>query len=101
VCHLGHVLVASAAHAQEHRVVSLPPAALIRYPGYRVRRLERWDDPLQAAQQLESPQRFVIGNGDIRGSSGCLQMRVLRPDPGVIEAGGYGMRWMDLSRFVL
>jgi len=57
--HLGHVLVASAAHAQQNRLVARPTAALRCDPADRVRGLQRRDDPLQPAQKLEALERLV------------------------------------------
>src|SRR5689334_22219606 len=77
---LRDVLVASAAHAEQHRLVFRPSAALRRDPAHGVRRLERRDDALQATQQLEAPERLVIGNRNVFSAATVLEERMLRPN---------------------
>src|SRR5438093_9741483 len=58
----------------------------------RVRRPERGDDALGLAQDPEAVQRFCIGARHVADATGLAQIRVLRSDPRVVEAGGHRVR---------
>ena len=76
--HLGQVLVAAAAEADEDQLrVELARAR------ERVRRLERRDDPLGAREVAERGERLLVGRADVLGAAGVAQAaraRGRRPD---------------------
>src|SRR5215210_9408242 len=95
---LGHVLVAAAAEAQEikaRRLLRFAPGAdgvlvglaVGEEPRDRVRRLESRDDPLQTGELAEPAHGVGVGHGHISGAPRVAQISVLRPDPGIVEAG--------------
>src|SRR5205823_12419160 len=93
--------VATPADTNEHGIVRAPTAALRREPAHGVRALESRNTPFETTQQLESFQCFVIGNGHVPRAADVVQMRVLGPDPRVIQPGRDRVRRMHLSSGVL
>ena len=69
--------------------------------GDGVGRLQRGDDPLGAAEELEAFEGFVVGDASVGGAARVFQPGVLRANAGVVEAGRYRMGFDDLSGFVL
>ncbi len=69
--------------------------------GERVRRLERGDDPLDAAALVESLQRFLVVDHDVFRAPGVLEPRVLGADARIVEAGRHGVRLDDLPVRIL
>jgi hypothetical protein len=49
--------------------------------------LERGEDPLDAAAQIERLERLGVRDGLVPDASFRREERVLRPDAGVVEAG--------------
>src|SRR4051812_27301769 len=80
------VLVTSTTDAQEHPLVRTPAAFLPGDPCNRMGRFQCGDDPLESAQKGESRKGLVIRNRDIRRAPGILQVRVLWPNPWIVQA---------------
>ena len=57
-----------------------------------VGRLERRDDPLPDARQVERRERLGVGDGLVGGPAGVLQVGVLGADARVVETGRDGVR---------
>src|SRR6266849_551446 len=80
--HLGEVLVAAAAEADEDQLrVELPGAR------ERVRRFERGDDPLGACEVAERLERLRVGCPHILRPADVPKVRVLWADARIVEAG--------------
>ena len=62
---------------------------------------KRRDDALGAAQRLKPAKRFVVGRVGIQGAAVVVQLRVLRPDRRVIQAGRDRVGHGDLAVLVL
>ena len=67
----------------------------------RVRRLQRRDDALRAAQQLEGRERLLVGARDVLRAAGVFQVAVLRSDPRIVEPGADGVGFQYLAALVL
>ena len=83
---LGDVLVAAAGQADEDRAVRLCLGELQRMRE-RVGGFERAEDAFALGQRLERGERLGVGRADILRAAAVLEMRVLRADRGIIEAG--------------
>src|SRR5262249_32613827 len=66
----------------------------------RVRALERRDDALGAAEQLERRQRVTVGHADVARTSGVLEPRVLGAHARIIQPGADRVRLLDLPPVV-
>ena len=73
----------------------------LHHVGQRVGGLERGKDSLQPRAQVKGIERLLIGDRHIVDAARVAQPRVLRPDAGVVEPGGDGMRLDDLAVLVL
>src|SRR5687768_18307494 len=62
---------------------------------------ERADDPFRPRQQGEGGERFLVRRSDIFGAAAVLEMRMLRPDRRIIEAGRDRPALVDLPVLVL
>ena len=69
--------------------------------GHGVGRLDGRDDALRAGEVLEGVHRLRVGDGDVLGPAGVMEHGVLRPDAGVVQAGGDGVDRGDLPVRVL
>ena len=67
----------------------------------RMRRLQSRENALESATLSERGECLVIRDGFIPNPSDVVKKRVLRPNAGIIQARGYGMRLLDLSVRVL
>src|SRR5229473_326469 len=65
--------------------------------GDRMGGLERRDDPLQPAAELEGRERLLVGRRNIGRAAGLLQPGMLRSDAGIVESGGNRMPFVDLA----
>src|SRR5262245_35875554 len=99
VGHLVHVLVAPAGEGQDVEAVAIF-MDLGEEPGDRVRGLERGDDALETGQFAEGAESFRVGDRDVCGATGIPQVRVLRSDPGIVQAGRDRVRFEDLALIV-
>ena len=68
---------------------------------HRMRRLQRGDDALLLAENLEGGQRGGVIGGDVGRASRRAQIAVLRPDAGIIQPGGDAVRLDHLAVRVL
>lgn len=66
-----------------------------------VGRLQRRNQALRARQELKGLQRLHVRYGGIVCPSAVLEPRVLRPHPRVVQPGGNGVRFRNLSVLVL
>ena len=100
--HVGDVLVAPAAEADQHR---LRPAAQRprrpAHPGEGVGGLQRGNDALEPAQRLERIERLRVGGRLVAHPPGVAQIAVLRPHAGIVEPGRDRVRRRDLAVGVL
>src|SRR5262245_38705215 len=84
VADLLHVLVATTAQVDEHRLPG-ERVAILRHPRERMRRLERRDDALGARQQHERVEDLLVGDRHVAGPAEVGQVRVLGADARIIE----------------
>lgn len=61
-----------------------------------MRGLQDGNDAFFAAEGFKGVQRFIIGRGDIVGTSDAVQVRMLWPYGGEVQAGGNGTGLNDL-----
>ena len=69
-----HVLVTASAHTEQNGVVRSKGPSLLRQPRDGVRGLERRNDALRAAEQLESTQRGAVRHLHILGATTIPQV---------------------------
>ena len=70
-------------------------------PGQRVGRLERRDDALGPAEELEGVDHLGVGDLLVAGPADGRQVGVLGPDTRVVEAGRDRLGLLDLPELVL
>ena len=97
---LGHVLVPTAGKPDEYHAVGFVHRELQRMCE-RVRRFEGAQYPLALGKRLERRERFRVAAADIIGAAAVLEVRVLGPDCGVVEARRNRPGIGDLSLLVL
>ena len=93
----GEILVAAAGKIDHHQMILRLLRRKLDHLGQRMRRLERRDDALELAAQLERRERFVVGGRQIFHAAHVVEPGMLRTDAGIIEAGGDRMRFLDLA----
>ena len=81
---LSHILVATSGKADEDEQLRVLLRELQRM-GKGMCRLEGADDPFGFGKQPERLKRLVISRCNILRATAFLQMRVLRPDRGIVE----------------
>ena len=70
-------------------------------PGQGVRAFQRGQDAFQPGEQAERIQHALIVDGDILGTAGVLEIRMFRPDAGIIQPGGDALGFVNLAVFIL
>jgi hypothetical protein len=88
-------------HIDDVVAAGRPPSARSWHMGQRVAGLQRGDDALGLAGQLERLQRLGIGDRDILRAPDIVQPRMFRPDARIIEARRDRMPFEDLAILVL
>ena len=83
---LGDVLVAAAGQADEDRAVRLLLRRASAHERARARTSNAQRMPSLLGERLERGERFGVGRADIFRAAAVLEMRVLGPDRGIIEA---------------
>src|SRR5664279_5174838 len=99
--HGGDVLVATARQVDEQVLIAAQGRCELHRVGNRMARLERGDDAFGAAEPVKRRERFLVGDAYIFGAPDVLEMRMLWPDAGIVEAGGDRVRFDDLAVVVL
>ena len=87
--HLHDILVAAAAHVDDHDVALAMRLGVLHHERHRMRRLQRRDDSLDARAKLKCLQRFLVGRVRVLDASEVAQITMLRPNRRVIEPGAY------------
>src|SRR5260370_31435718 len=95
--HGENVLVATPRQVDDHQMVARFFRREARGGGDRMGGLERRDDPLQPAAQLEGGERLLVGRRNIGRAAGLLQPGMLRSYAGIVEPGGNRMALVDLA----
>ena len=95
------VLVAAAGEVDQQQRVRAQLPAQHQRTGQRVRRLDRRDDALGAAEQREGLHRLGVGDRAVLGAADVVQVGVLRADAGVVQAGADRVRLDGLAVVVL
>ena len=85
-----HVLVAASGEVDQQQGVRAELAADLDGAGEGVGGLERGDDPLGAAEQLERLHGLLVGGVAVLGPAGVAQVGVLGADARVVQTGA---RW--------
>src|SRR5215213_11154658 len=98
--HRSQVLVAPAGQIEHHQMVLRLIGREIDQPGERMRGLQRRNDTFELAAQLKRGQRLVVGGGQKRDAAEVAQPRMFGTDAGIVEAGRYRMRFVDLAVLV-
>src|SRR4051794_23789435 len=99
---LGCVLVTSTGERHEHGGAARHRSARFpREPADRVRGFERGHDPLRHREELEARDRFVVGGELVASPPRRRELRVFGTHTRVVEAGADGVRFLDLTVFVL
>src|SRR5712692_7044234 len=96
-----HVLVAASREVDEQDRIPRHAPGDAHGIRNRVRRLERGDDALAAAQLMERSQRLVVGHREVFGAAAVLEPGMLGSDARVIEPRGNRVRLGDLAVRVL
>ena len=95
------VLVPATGQVDQDHPVGPELAAQPQRARDRVRRLDRRDDALGAAEQRERVHRLGVGDRPVLGAAEVLEQRVLRPDAGVVQPRGDRVRLGGLAVVVL
>src|SRR5690349_21362068 len=91
------VLVAAARDVHHHQVILRLQRRYVEQPRDRVGRLERRDDALELAAQLERGHRLVVGRREEVHPFHVVEPSVLGADARIIEPRRDRMRFLDLA----
>mmetsp|Transcript_19189 Transcript_19189/g.60366 ORF Transcript_19189/g.60366 Transcript_19189/m.60366 type:complete len:466 (-) Transcript_19189:822-2219(-) len=94
--HAEHVLVAAAAEVYEDDVVLRPALAQLHGVVQGVGGLQGGDDALRPGDELHGVQGLAVRDRDVLHAAGVLEVGVLWPDAGVVQACTDGVRLGDL-----
>src|SRR4051794_25392022 len=97
----GDVLVPATGEVDQQHGVGAELLRDLASAAERMRGLDGRDDAFGPAQQLERLHRRRVRHGAIDRTSAVVQECVLRPDAGIIQPGGDGVRVERLSVLVL
>jgi len=95
------VLVAASGEVDEEESVGAELPAHLHGAGQCVAGLQRRDDALGLTQQTEGLHRLLVGDGPVLRAAALEQVRVLRPDTRVVQAGRDRVRLHGLAVVVL
>ena len=91
------VLVAATGQIQHHQMLLRAFRRELDHLGQGVRGLERGNDALELRTKQESVKRLFVGRREIGHPANVIEPRMLRPDAGIVEAGGNRMAFDDLT----
>src|SRR5215469_764982 len=81
------VLVAAAAHVHHQQMIARQAGRDLGDMRQSVRRLQRRDDTLKPAAQLEGVERLTVGDRDVFDAAEIVEPGMLRADAGIVETG--------------
>jgi len=96
-----HVFVTSTAEVHENDVVLSELWGELAELGDRVGGLEGGDDAFCFTEELEASESFGVGDGVELGTLGDLEPGELGANARVVETGGDGVSFRDLTPFIL
>ena len=89
--HLLHILVPSAGEVDDENLILLHSGCQFDRMGNGMGALQGRQNALRPGQQLKGLQHLFIGDSDVFGAPGFLQVAVLRADAGIIQSRGDGI----------
>src|SRR5262245_15620242 len=96
-----HVLVAAPREPDDQPRLAWQGGGDSDRVGDGVRGLERGEDALEAREEAEGLEGFLVGHRGVLGPARVLQPGVLGADPGVVQARGDRVRGPNLAVLVL
>ena len=95
------VLVAPAGNVDNDDLIPAHGRGQLSGVGHGMGGFDGGNNALHAAEILKGIHGLRVGDGDVFRPSDVMEMGVLRPDAGVIKAGGNGIHRRDLAELIL